>query len=180
MHEKNRKNHKLQRKDRKNTQPKPETIKEKLKADVMLGKKCNEDQLKEVIEEKAYKKGKGIPKMNQSDSVSTNKTDIHDKAKKFAKMLSIGRDCEKPGKIRRMETVITRCITAKNSTNKDIYLQLCRFYPKAKEPTKKVFDEIAREIHQWNKDDFVRLFRMMRIYYEAVSKKFKLEGMEND
>lgn len=175
MYEKHKDNRRSFHNNRQNAPPKPETIKEKLKADAMRGKGCDTRQLKEVIKNKANKNGKGIPEMNQPGAAPTQKIDIHDQAKKYAKKLSSDKDCEKPSKIRRMETVITRC-----NNNEDIYLQLCRFYPKAKEPTKKVFDEMARGIHQWNKDDFIRLFRMMRIYYEAVSKKFKLEGMEND
>jgi hypothetical protein len=159
---------------------KPEAWKEYLKAMEMSSFVYKLDDLKSVIQEKAYKKvkdcEKGVPPMPKNKTaVIPDKNELNDNARRFAIKLTNLSEQEKPGKIRRMEAVISR---AKDPDS--IHVQLCRFFPKTKKPTQEVIRELVGVLGKWDLNSFKEMFHVMRIYYEACDAGFNLKEKRND
>lgn len=159
---------------------KPAPWKEYLKARVMRSFPSDPDLLRSVIREKAYQKRnddeKGLPKMNDQVTAVTPKTsEINQKARKLAKLLMQKDDREKPGKIRRMETAISRA-----GDRDSIHVQLCRFFPRVKKPTRQAIRQMVEILGKWDHRAFQRMFHMMRIYYEAFDAGFERKENENE
>ena len=131
------------------------------------------ERVKEMIQDKAQKgdkKGNKLkpftPPAPETKLPPAPPAEIYAKALEYAKLLyGRGNDArDTPGKVRRMDTLIARV-----SQPEDVFVRLCKLFPKAKDPTQKAFMKMSPLLETWDVQSFQKMFRTMRIYYEALN-----------